>query len=200
MEKSQAITIFEKMDEGQIMKADKAVKQAMVYEVTIGNQKTQEITFAGIKHIILELAVNDNPLEILASTCKLEKDDPDDKKYWFWRAYKQFRNTNNGLVTDGRSECPYLDNGRYDAFAQRKADSKAERNAQRKQIPELAIKEFLKACTGDEVQNVDNQKTDEPAKPTEAQINYYKNLGGQEPIPKTREQISVEIDKLLKNK
>ena len=188
------------MDEGQIMKADRAVKQAMVYEVTIGSQKTQEITFAGIKHIILELAVKDNPLEILESSCELEKDDPDDKHFWFWRAYKKFRNTKTGLVSDGRSECPYLDNNKYDAFAQRKADSKAERNAQRKQIPELVIKEFLKSCSETEVQNVDDQKTDEAPRPTEKQVNYYKALGGPDPVPSTMEEMSAAIDKLKNNK
>lgn len=156
--KTQAISVFEKMDEQQIIRADKAVKQAMVYEVTIKGVKTQEITFVGIKHLILELSGKGNPLEILESICILEKDDPNDQNTWNWRAYKKFRNQNTKLESDGRSECPYLENGKYDPFAQRKADSKAERNAQRKQIPELVIKEFLKSVKGEDVQNLDNEK------------------------------------------
>jgi len=155
MDKSTAISIFEKMDEEQIVKADKAVKQAMVYTAKVNGEQTQEITFVGIKHLILQLAVKDNPLEILESRCELQKDDPDDRSTWHWRAYKKFRNINTRLESDGRSECPFLDNGRYDAFAQRKADSKAERNAQRKQIPELVIKEFLKSVNSDQIQDVE---------------------------------------------
>lgn len=158
MEKSEAITIFEALDEKQIMNADKAVKQAMVYETTIRGEKAQEITYIGVKHLVLQMSINDNPLDIVeGSYCRLEKDDPEDKKMWHWRAYKIFRNQKTKLVTDGRSECPYLDpknNYEYDPFAQRKADSKAERNAQRKQIPEILIKEFLKAVKSEQVQKV----------------------------------------------
>ena len=169
MQKSEAITIFEALDEKQIINADKAVKQAMVYETTIQGERTQEITYIGVKHLVLQMSINDNPLEILdGSYCRLEKDDPEDKKTWHWRAYKIFRNQKTKLVSDGRSECPYLEakdvwkDGKktgektyeYDPFAQRKADSKAERNAQRKQIPEILIKEFLKAVKSEQIQQV----------------------------------------------
>ena len=160
MDKSTAISIFEKMDEKQIVEADKAVKQAMVYTAKVNGVETQEITFVGIKHLILQLAVKDNPLEILESVCRLEKDDPDDKNTWHWRAHKRFRNINTKLESDGRSECNYLENGKYDPFAQRKADSKAERNAQRKQIPELIIKEFLKSVNSDQVQSAEKSQSD----------------------------------------
>lgn len=159
--KTSAITVFEKMDEKQIERADKAVKEAMVYSTRIGGKEIKEITYTGIKHLILELSTHDNALEILESKCELEKDDPDDKSVWHWRAYKRFRNIKSRLESDGRSECPYLDDGKYDPFAQRKADSKAERNAQRKQIPELVIKEFLKAVSETDTQKVKVEKSDD---------------------------------------
>lgn len=183
MEKTTAISLFEKMDEDQIIKADKAIKQAMVYETSFNGQKVQEITYTGVKHLILQLSTKGHPLKILESECKLEKDDPNDKETWHWRAYKKFINANTGLDSDGRSECPYLERikeykdkkwtgkwiiGEYDPFAQRKADSKAERNAQRKQIPELVIKEFLKSVNKDDIQNL--EEPSEPNTPSNPEV------------------------------
>ena len=158
MEKSTAISIFEKLDEDQIKNADKAVKQAMVYEVAIRGTKTQEITFIGLKHIMLELSAKGHPLEIIESICNLEKDDPTDQKTWNWRAKVRCRNQTTSHEAEGLAECTYLDNGKYDAFGQRKAHSKAERNAWRKQIPELQIKEFLKSVNSEQVHKVPEQE------------------------------------------
>ena len=155
MEKTTSISVFEKLDEEQIMRADKAVKQAMVYEVSIRGVKTQEITFIGLKHIMLEFSARGNPLEIIESICNLEKDDPTDKTTWNWRAKVRCKNQSTNHESEGLAECPYMENVKYDPFGQRKAHSKAERNAWRKQIPELQIKEFLKSVNREDIQQVD---------------------------------------------
>lgn len=158
MDKTTAISVFEKLDEQQIVNADKAVKQAMVYETKINGETKQEITFIGLKHIMLELSARGHPLEIIQSETKLEKDDPEDKTTWNWRSKVVCKNSNTGHQSEGLAESPYIEYGKYDPFGQRKAHSKAERNAWRKQIPELQIIEFLKTVKKEDVQKVNEQQ------------------------------------------
>ena len=150
--KSDKYSIFDKLDENQIIAADKAVKQAMVYETKDGKR---EITFSGLKYIILEMSVHEQPIEIEENTVKLEKDDPDDKNTWHWRASVKVRNQKTNLPSQGLAESDYLEYGKYDSFGQRKAFSKAKRNAWREQIPEIKIVELLKIATGDQIQKVE---------------------------------------------
>lgn len=164
MDDSTAISVFEKLDEQQIARADQAVKEKMVYEATINGQKKKEITYAGIKHIVLEMSAKGYcSLEILESTCNLDKDDPEDKTTWHWRAYYKCKNKITGQEEDGRAECSYIGEKYpykdiYDPMAQRKAHSKAERNAKRKQIPELQIIEFLKAVKKEDIHQVNENE------------------------------------------
>ena len=151
--------LMDAFDEKQIIEADKEVKQALVYINKTSNK--QEITYAGLKHLVLEMSVAGYALEILESHVQLDKDDPNDKKTWIWRAKVRVRNIKTGYESEGLSEAPYHDQfkpGVYDPFGRIKATSKAERNAWRKQIPELKINALLKATSSDrkQVLRVDN--------------------------------------------
>lgn len=146
---SNSYSIFDKLDEQQIVNADKAVKQKMVYKT----KNHAELTFVGLKHIILEMSQHEQPIEIEESTVTLDKDgsSPD---MWYWRAKVKVRNQQSNYPSEGLSECPYLENGKYDPFGRTKAHSKAERNAWRKQIPEQRIIELLKAVGPEDIQEV----------------------------------------------
>lgn len=144
-------SIFDKLDEKQIQNADSQVKEKMVYRY----KDNDELTFVGLKWIILEMANKDMPLEIEDSKVTLEKDDPDNKQFWFWRANVKVRNQGTNYPSQGLAECAYLDeNGNYDPFARTTAHSKAERNSWRKQVPEQKIIALLKAVGPDAVHEV----------------------------------------------
>ena len=146
---------MDELDEKQITGLSEELKKAMAYKTT---QRKMELTFIGLKTIILKMSQKEQPLEVVHSEVKLDKDDPKDTSMWFWRAYVKERNQKTGLETEGRSECPYFDkDGKYDPFGQRKAHSKAERNAWRKQIPELELVTFLNSLNQDEVKDVKGQ-------------------------------------------
>lgn len=166
--KKNNFSLFDKLDEDQIMQADAAVKQAMVYQNKKGHK---EITYVGLKHIVLEMATKGNPLQIIKSECRLDKDDPEDKDKWIWRADVIVKSKDSGHEASGFSECPYMEEikewkdgkvtntyKQYDFFGRIKALSKAERNAWRKQIPELVIVEMLKAVTEERTQKIDTDK------------------------------------------
>jgi len=152
-------SIFDKLDEQQIVNADKAVKQKMVYRTKTKDGVRDELSFVGLKHIILEMGIHDQPIEIESSEVKLEKDDPEDKSMWFWRAKVKVRNLKTNYPSEGLSECAYYEFGKYDPFGRTKAHSKAERNAWRKQIPEQRIIELLKAVGKDEIHEVESTTT-----------------------------------------
>jgi len=161
--------ILDKMDEEQIRAADSGLKQALVYEMTIKGKKVKQITYIGLKWIIVKMSQKGQSLEIVSSEVKLEKDDPDKKDHWNWRAIVRVKNLKNGLETEGVSECTYLEKKwiyekdgtktdeftlEYDPFGRTKAHSKAERNAWRKQVPEIEILELLQTAEGKKVQQV----------------------------------------------
>jgi len=155
---SQPYSIFDRLDEEQIRNADKAVKQKMVYRY----KNKDELTYSGIKFIILEMSRHDEVVEIEASETRLEKDVEDDMNYWFWRSEVKLRNSKTQYPSIGMAECKYLDeDGKYNPFARQTSNSKAERNAQRKQIPEQRIIELLKIVKDEDIQVVDedNQET-----------------------------------------
>ena len=98
-------------------------------------------------------------LEVINSTLQLEKDEPTNQKLWFWRSIVKCRNQKTGLETEGVAECPYLDDkGDYDKFGRTKAHSKAERNAWRKQIPELEITALISTAKGEDVQTIQSSE------------------------------------------
>lgn len=150
-------SIFDRMDEQQIINADKAVKQKMIYQY----KGKEELTYSGVKCIVLEMSRHGEILEIEESNVTLDKDVEEDQKYWFWRARVKLRNAKTGYPSEGLQECRYLgDDGNYNPFGRNIAHSKAERNAQRKQIPEQRIIELLKLAK----EQGSVQSVDEPAK------------------------------------
>lgn len=148
---SDSYSIFDKLDEQQIINADKAVKQKMVYKA----KDHIELTSVGLKHIILEMAGRGMPLEIESSEVNLERDDPNDKETWMWRSKVVTRNLGTNYTTEGLSECPYLERGQYDPFGRTKAHSKAERNSWRKQIPETKIIALVQGAGDEETYEID---------------------------------------------
>lgn len=153
--------ILDKQDEEQIKNAGEAVKQALCYDLNKNGKKTRQITFIGLKWITVKMAQSGQALEVINSSVQLEKDDATDKALWFWRSLVKCRNQKTGLETEGVAECPYLDDkSAYNKFARTIAHSKAERNAWRKQIPELEITSLLKSVKPDEAQSI--QGTDAP--------------------------------------
>jgi len=142
---------MDRADEMQIVNADKGVREAMVYNAKGNNQ----LTYIGLKHLTLLMSQSGQALEVLEYSVRLDKSESD-KKDWRWYSSYKVRNKETGHESVGMSEASYLENGQYDMFARTKALSKAERNAWRKQIPELKIMELIKQATGKgEVQTLD---------------------------------------------
>jgi len=158
---------MDEMDEKQIVAADEEVKQAMAY-TTKDNKK--QLTYIGLKHMLLKMSQGGQPLEIKESEVNLERFGSDDQSLWVWYAKCVTKNTKTGHETVGLSEAYYLERnmryengkptgefiiGKYDPFGRTKAFSKAERNSWRKQIPELEIVSFLKSLDPESIQHVD---------------------------------------------
>ena len=93
------------------------------------------------------MAQNEQALEIPdLPQIELVKHDESDQKTWIWYAMIKVRNAKTGLETIGASEQNFIDEYKgniYDQFGRTKAISKAERNAYRKQIPELEINAMM---------------------------------------------------------
>jgi len=158
--KIHAIKLFENADEKQIANADAKIKQAMVYEM----QGEKQLTYIGLKHLTLLMSQKGQPLEVLDTEVKLEKLDPADQTTWIWYSTYKVRNQDTNHESIGMSEANYCDvKGKYDPFGRTKAMSKAERNAWRKQIPELEIKSLIDSASKEG--NV--QTFDTPQPPTE---------------------------------
>jgi len=152
--KSNLFLLMDKADEEMIINADKAVKEAMVYKYNVAGKEKQELTYVGLKHLTLLMSQGGHPLEVLETTV--------DQKNDIWYATYKVKNKTTGHESVGVSECPVNDdNGKYDPFGRTKAMSKAERNAWRKQIPELKIIELIKAALAKgSVKDINPEKTD----------------------------------------
>ncbi len=175
--------ILDKNDENQIISSSDEIKQALVYDL----KGKKQITFIGLKWLTVRMSQAGQALEIVDSSVKLEKDG-EDKELWFWRSSVKVRNQKTGLETEGIAECPYLETNyiykdgkrtdetesKYDSFGRTKAHSKAERNAWRKQIPELEITTLLKSVQADQVEVIKDGKKacecKEPKKSMTSQI------------------------------
>ena len=144
-------SIMDKADEQQIISADDDLKKALVYDI----RGSKQITFIGLKFLVVKMSQNGQPLTIIKSEITLDKDDPDNQNMWFWRSLVRVRNEKTHLETEGISESPYLESGKYDKFGKTKALSKAERNAWRKQIPELEIVTLLKNANGERTETLE---------------------------------------------
>ena len=205
--------ILDDADSKQIETADSALKQALIYKNP--RNGSQQLTYTGIKWLVLHMAQKGQPLSIYDKPdVELVKHDPEDKSQWIWYATVKARNVKTGLDSIGASEQPFLDEHRgnqYDPFGRTKAISKAERNAFRKQIPELEIVEVIKQAQSDQIEVIDSTpktetKTPTPATetspetsdaPTEKQISYLKFLCYTGKKPKTKTEAS-DIIKSIK--
>ena len=208
MEKEQYI-ILDDADSKQIELADTAVKQSLAYEV----RGKKQISFAGVKWLILKMSQNGQGISINIHDISLDDSDPDNK---VWIATVKAKNMKTGLETIGASEQPWGIGGVRDPFGRTKALSKAERNAYRKQIPELEIQAMLEKADAETLQaGVISVTTSKPqpagrakaktvqhtgSAPTEKQINYWYSLGGEGEPPATRAEISAEIDRMRSEK
>ena len=151
-------SIMDSADEQQIISSDDDLRKALVYDL----RGTKQITYIGLKYLVLKMSQSEQPLHILKSEVVLDKDDPEDKQMWYWRSIVRVKNSKTGLETEGISEAPYFESNKYDKFGRTKAISKAERNAWRKQIPELEIIHLLKNAKGERTEKIDTsnlQKT-----------------------------------------
>jgi len=145
-------SIMDSADEQQIISSNDDLKHALVYDL----KGTKQITYIGLKYLVLKMSQSNQALHILKSEVTLDKDDPENKPMWYWRSIVRVRNHLTGLETEGISEAPYFENGKYDKFGRTKAISKAERNAWRKQIPELEIITLLKNVDGERTQKIES--------------------------------------------
>lgn len=141
---------MDKADSNQIISADDDLKKALVYDI----RGSKQITLIGLKFLILKMSQSGQPITICNSETTLDKDDPANENKWFWRSTIKVKNEKSRLETEGVSESPYLDSGNYDKFGKIKSASKAERNAWRKQVPELEILELLKNTKFDRTQTI----------------------------------------------
>lgn len=144
---------MDKADSNQIISADDDLKKALVYDV----KGSKQITLIGLKFLILKMSQAGQAITICNSETTLDKDDPDDKNMWFWRSTIKVKNEKSGLETEGVSESTYLENGEYDKFGRIKSASKAERNAWRKQVPELEILDLLKHTNANRTQTLQSE-------------------------------------------
>jgi hypothetical protein len=160
--KTKTISLFEKADENQIMNADKGVKEAMVYDM----KGDKQLTYIGLKHLTLLMSQKGQPLEVVQCDVKLESPADTPQSTWHWYATYKVRNQKTGHESVGMSEATYFENGKYDPFGRTKAMSKAERNAWRKQIPELEIRELIKSASVDgsvkKFDGFEGQTTEQP--------------------------------------
>ena len=147
-------SIMDSADEQQIISCDDDMKKALVYDL----RGSKQITYIGLKYLVLKMSQGEQALHILKSEVTLDKDDdPEDKNHWYWRSIVRVKNSKTGLETEGISEAPYLESSKYDKFGRTKAISKAERNAWRKQIPELEIINLLKTADGKRVEKIQTE-------------------------------------------
>ncbi len=149
-------SIMDSEDEQQIISCDDDLKKALVYEL----RGTKQITYTGLKYMVLKMSQSEQALHILKSEVVLDKDDPEDKQHCYWRSIVRVKNSKTGLETEGISEASYLESSKYDKFGRTKAISKAERNAWRKQIPELEIINLLKNADGKRVEKIETNISD----------------------------------------
>lgn len=189
--------IMDEADNQQIMEAETAVKQALAYEV----RGKKQLSYMGIKWIVLKMSQKEQPIEVVdMPQIDLVKHEPDNKSTWVWYSTIKVRNRKTGLSTVGASESPYQINGQYDTFGRTKSLSKAERNACRKQIPEVEINAMLNSISNDDVQKLNtNSETSVPtplSQPTEQQLETLKFLKYTGPKPETKLMASNIISDL----
>lgn len=192
--------LMDEKDELQIITSED-VQKSLVYKV--GGKQT--LSFTGIKFLFQKYNQQEKVSIIIVESetyCRLEKDDESNKSTWFWRAKVKLRSTKTlqdgthiTIEEEGLSECEYGKN-----FARIISHSKAERNAQRKLIPEFEItnmiEKFLKA---DQVENIKPQDSNADA-PTQKQLEYLNDLKHTGPKPESKQIASNIIEDLTSDK
>lgn len=213
-----------KMDSfDQLQSLDPSFKEKLLYEIKTWDEKSKstktkyELTFIGIKQMILEKSNKGEAVQILSKLVERRKVD-DNPINDVWYAEVTLKNIKTGLETWGVSEAsvfpwenhPVIDKktGKkvfnketnrfdteykqdYDTFGRTAAVAKAIRNAERQQLPEMAIQLFIEKAMEkkENVQNVNDLK--ETGKP----LDFCKCEGG--PFTNT-EGICVKCQKLSK--
>ena len=204
--------ILDQADSRQIELADTAIKQSLAYDV----RGKKQISFAGVKWLILQMSQKGQGVSIDIHDISLDDSDPENK---VWMATVKAKNMKTGLETIGASEQPWAQNGKRDPFGRTKALSKAERNAYRKQIPELEIQSMLQSAEAEPLEStityteskssVTESKpiktsgyisSDRPSPPTDKQISYWKALGGRGDPPGTKFEMMKAISELKESK
>lgn len=199
--------LMDEADEQQII-SDAEVQKSLVYIA----QGKKTLSYTGIKFLFQKwIETKQLSVEIIkdCSYCKLEKDD-EGKITWFWRAQFTLKTTRileDGKIqvieTQGQSESPYLvksnDKLNYDPFGRTKAFSKAERNADRKQIPEFEITHMINEIKPENITTLkgtnESQSNNSPNLPSDKQLSYLTSLGYTGIPPKT----SFEAGKLIED-
>lgn len=167
---------------------EKLVYEIETYDPKTKSKKTKhELTFIGIKQLILEQAKKKGEaMLILKEECIRVKIDESDPKQDVWHATVVLKNSGTNQETLGVSEADVFplknwkkmdDNGkqvwenskpvtvyerRYDPFGRTAAVSKAIRNAERQQLPEMAIQLFVESAllNPDKVQKLNHLEQD----------------------------------------
>ena len=197
-------SILDNADARQIETADASIRQSLAYDL----RGKKQISFAGIKWLVLQMSQHDQPLTIDIVDLHLEKY-TEEQSSWVWYATVKARNTKTGLETLGASEQTFISNHKIDPFSRTKALSKAERNAYSKQIPELEIKQMLDAAEPGQIQRLETREPEiHPGvdgvnathPPSQKQIEYMRDLGYEGEIPKSLYEATILISDLKKGK
>jgi ATP-dependent Lon protease len=153
---------------------EKLVYEITYYDEKTKQKKTKyELTFIGIKQLILENSKNkEEAMQIVSQSVDRIQINPQETKEDVWQAMVILKNKKTGHETLGVSESdvfplkhwPKFDEGgkrvwndkdrryetvyerRYDPFGRTAAVAKAIRNAERQQLPEMAIQLFVEAA------------------------------------------------------
>ena len=199
---------MDEADEQQII-SDAEVQKSLVYIA----QGKKTLSYTGIKFLFQKwIETKQLSVEIIkdCSYCNLEKDELENKNTWFWRSQFTLKTTRileDGKIqvieTQGQSESPYLvksnDKLNYDPFGRTKAFSKAERNADRKQIPEFEITHMINEIKPENITTLkggnQTQSNNSPNPPSDKQLSYLTSLGYTGIPPKT----SFEAGKLIED-
>lgn len=194
---------MDEADELQII-SDSEVQKSLVYEA----QGKKTLSYTGIKFLFQKWTQEKQlTVEIIhdESYCNLEKDDPENKNTWYWRAKFTLKTTKileDGktqiIETQGQQESPYIFSSKYDPFGRTKAFSKAERNADRKQIPEFELTHMINQIKPENVQKLQGatSQSNGPSPPSEKQLEFLKNLGYTGRKPDTKQIASNIIEDL----
>ena len=200
--------ITERADEMQIVAADPALQNILVYEV----KGKRALTSVGVRSLILDMARQGESMSVSNLLMNLDKRDPDDQETWIWYAYVESTNLKTKAQTFGLSEAWYLMRhkdgsiGKYDTFGRTKASTKAERNANQKQIHMDKVLLLQKTVESVNLRNLDGEFSNSGGNgdskatraPSDKQLNYLKGLFWTWPAP-TNMQDAGDLISAIKN-